>query len=109
MPPRRQERARALCLRRLIIELHGLGVRRLCLEARKPVLNQRDVRTVVGARFLLPKGSQFRVEHGFRPGRTGAVGADLVAGALRAHRLGDPTCWEVPADRVHEIEVDTEC
>jgi hypothetical protein len=38
-------------------------------------LNERDVRTVTGARFLLPKGSEFRVDHVFGLGirRCGAA------------------------------------
>jgi len=53
VPQRRQERARAACLTRLVLELHGMGVRQLLMEAREQELNRRDVHAVAGARFLL--------------------------------------------------------
>ncbi|MCA1670787.1 MAG: hypothetical protein LC799_00805, partial [Actinobacteria bacterium] len=93
VPQRRQERARAVCLGRLIVELHQFGVTRLLMEAREQELNGRDVRTVTGARFLLPKGSEFRVDHEFGLRDPALWAADLVAGAVRAHRLGDSTYW----------------
>jgi len=34
---------------------------------------------------------------------------DLVAGAVRAHRLGASTYWDVLADHVFETEVVTGC
>jgi len=79
------------------------------MEAREQELNERDVRTVAGARFLLPKGSEFHVDHEFGLRDPALWATDLVAGAVRAHRLGDATYWEVIADRVLEIEVTTDC
>lgn len=109
VPQRRQERARAACLGRLVVELHGVGVTQLRMEARESELNQRDVRTVTGARFLLPKGSEFSVDHEFGMREPALWVADLVAGAVRTHRLGDPTCREVLEHCVYEIEVVTDC
>lgn len=54
LPQRRQERARSACLKALVPELHGFGIEELLIEARAPVLNQRDVSTVLGARLALP-------------------------------------------------------
>ena len=63
----------------------------MLMEAREQELNERDVRTVTGARFLLLKGSEFRVDHEFGLRDPALWAADLVAGAARAHRLGDST------------------
>jgi hypothetical protein len=109
VPQRRQERARAGCLRHLVVELHGVGVTQLLMEAREQELNQRDVRTVTGARFLLPKESRFRIDHEFGLREPALWVADLVAGAVRAHRLGDRTCRELVEEFVYEIEVVTDC
>ena len=92
-----------------VVELHQFGVTRLLMEAREQELNERDVRTVTGARFLLLKGSEFRVDHEFGRRDPALWAADLVAGAVRARRLGDSTYWEVLADRVFETEVVTGC
>lgn len=109
VPQRRQERARAACLTRLVLELHGMGVRQLLMEAREQELNRRDVHTVAGARFLLPKGSSFHVDHDHGTGEPILWVADLVAGAVRAHRLGDPTSRDALDNCVHETDVVTDC
>jgi hypothetical protein len=105
--PRKQERARAICLRRLAFELNGLGVTQLFMESRQQVLDRRDVQTVQQARFDLPKGTLLHVEH-----RRGALEprlwvADAVAGIVRAHCQGDPAYRELLGDRLHLIEVPT--
>lgn len=46
LDPRRQERARRHCLRRLLFELESAGVDRLWLEARTPILNARDMHAI---------------------------------------------------------------
>ncbi len=81
----------------------------MLMEAREQELNERDVRTVTGARFLLLKGSEFRVDHEFGRRDPALWAADLVAGAVRAHRLGASTYWDVLADHVFETEVVTGC
>jgi hypothetical protein len=80
--PRKQERARAICLRRLAFELNGLG-------------------------FDLPKGTSLHVEHrrGAREPRLWV--ADVVAGIVRAHRQGDSAYLELLGDRLHLVEVPT--
>ncbi|MFI0469093.1 hypothetical protein ACH347_33890 [Saccharopolyspora sp. 5N102] len=110
VPLQRQERARAKCLTQLIIELHGLDVDTLVLEARSPDLNQRDVQTAAGVRQTwLPRGAQFRIDHCPGPGQPLLWAADVVAGVCRAAYLGDDEYREMLADRVYDIEIDTNC
>ncbi len=107
VPPRRQERARSRCLEHLVPELHGYGVRTLVMEARTPALNKRDVHTVITARYALPKGTRFTVEH--TPGAQEPLlwMADVLAGAVRASREGEHTYRCILAERIYEIDVDT--
>ncbi len=109
VPPRRQERARARCLHQLVLELHGYGIERLLLESRTRVLNARDITTVQGARFALPKGSRFVIDHIPGPAEPLLWAADLVAGAVGAHRQGDPECRDLLEHCVYELDVDTGC
>lgn len=107
VPFRRQERARSACLTRLVLELHGDGIDELMMEARTPALDARDVATVVGARYLLPKGSKFRVDH--QPGADMPLfwAADIVAGAVRSSRLGRASYQESLRHCVYEVEIAT--
>jgi hypothetical protein len=109
VPRRRQERVRALCLTSLVRELHGFGVGALVMEGRTPELDQRDVNTVIGARYALPKGEVFRVEH--LPGAEEPIlwAADVVAGAVRAAKQDRVDLLEILAGCVHEIDVVTDC
>lgn len=109
VPRRRQERARAACLTALAGARYGFGVQHLIIEARATELNRRDVATVQGARFALPKGSRFRVDH--TPGSAEPLlwVADIVAGVVRASRQGSQVQLELPGERVHVLEVPTRC
>lgn len=109
VPRRRQERARAACLTALVPELHGFGVEQLFLETRTAELNRRDLATVQGARFALPRGSSFRIDH--LPGSTEPLlwVADIVAGVVGASRFGGPIRLELLGERVHVLEVPTGC
>jgi hypothetical protein len=109
VPQRRQERARAVCLTRLVGELHGLGVTDLVMEAREPELNHRDVQTVIGARYGLVGRAEFRVSHRFGVVDPLLWAADVVAGAVRAHRLGRPGPRDLLDDCLYEITIDTGC
>ncbi|MFJ8351306.1 hypothetical protein ACIQ9J_34070 [Streptomyces sp. NPDC094153] len=104
--PRRQERARAHCLNLLVCELHGFGVEHLFMEARDPVLNARDVATVQQARYALPKDARFRLDH--LPGTAEPLlwVADIVAGAVRAEKLGEPRYREILGERVIDFPVE---
>jgi hypothetical protein len=108
VPHRRQERARSACLARLAYELHGC-VPALVMESRSRVLNLRDIRTVTSARHLLPKGTEFQITH--LPGAAEPLlwVADVVAGAVRAHREGEPSYRRLLANSLYEIDVETRC
>ncbi|MGP4019453.1 hypothetical protein [Saccharopolyspora sp. 5N708] len=109
VPLKRQERARAACLTRLVVELHDFGVNELCLESRTTALNARDIATARGARFSLPPGARFHVVH--LPGKSERLlwAADIVAGAVRTDRMGMSGYRELLNDRIYEVEVPTSC
>lgn len=109
VPPRRQERARARCLERLVSELHGYGVENLIMEARAPALNKRDVRTVIGARYALPTGTRFTIEHVKGAEEPLLWVVDVLAGAVRAGHEGNEIYQSILAERIYEIDVDTGC
>lgn len=109
VPRRRQERARALCLQRLVHELHGYGVGALVLEGRTAQLNRRDIKTVAGARFQLPKGTRFTVSHANGTAEPLLWAADIVAGAVRASREGDRAPRMLLDQLIYDVEVETGC
>jgi hypothetical protein len=109
VPRRRQERARAMCLDKLALELHGYGMTQLVVESRTRQLNQRDVATVAGARFRLPMGTVLRVDHVAGADEPLFWAADIVAGAIRAHREGRGNYRIYLEECVYEVEVDTGC
>ncbi|MGW5648990.1 hypothetical protein ACWEV3_29675 [Saccharopolyspora sp. NPDC003752] len=109
VPGRRQERARALCLTELVRELHGYGVDHLLMESRSRALNERDVATVRGARYELPRGAAFQIEH--LPGSREALlwAADIVAGAVRTSKEGSNSCRELLEARLYQIDLAIDC
>ena len=107
VPRTRQERARARCLTTLVAELHSYSVTDLVIEARTKELDRRDVATVTGARYQLPKGTRFRVDHFVGSSEPLLWAADIVAGAVRAHREGNSTYRDRLVDHLYEIDVDT--
>lgn len=109
VPVKRQDRARAACLTQLVYELHSYEVTELFMEGRTTTLNKRDVETVKGARFSLPKGTNFRVDH--MPGKNEALfwAADIVAGAVRAHHEGTENYRRLLEGCLYEISVITDC
>lgn len=109
VPRRRQERARSKCLTALIVELSAFGVNHLYLEARERTLNERDIATVVAARRSLPKGTQLRADHVSGADEPLLWVADIVAGAVRAHRQGDGQYAEVLGDQLMDFDVRTDC
>lgn len=67
------------------------------------------MRTVIGARYGLPGRPEFRISHQF-----GAVdpllwAADMVAGAVRAHRLGRRAARDLLDNCLYEITIETGC
>ncbi|MDA3630152.1 hypothetical protein OU415_32315 [Saccharopolyspora sp. WRP15-2] len=115
VPLQKQERARAMCLNQLVVELfvvelYSLGIDLLVLEGRSPDLNQRDLRTVAGARQrLLPKAAKFRVDHSPGDAQPLLWAADIVAGVCRAAHLGKTEHREMLANRVYDVEISTGC
>ncbi|QNA91569.1 MULTISPECIES: hypothetical protein [unclassified Microbacterium] len=91
--PRRQERARALCLERLAWQLDAQGVRLLTLEARPPQLMRRDLRTVDALRGKLALPEGLRIDHA-QPSEEPMVWiADQVLGALGEKLAGGRSEW----------------
>lgn len=109
MPVKRQERARAKCLHRLVFELHSYGVTHLMIESRTDQLDRRDVATVTRARLRLSKDALFLVDHQAGADEPLFWAADVVAGAVYAHRRGQPGYRRVLDDCLYEIDVATDC
>lgn len=107
VPRTRQERARAMCLTRLVAELHSYSVTDLVIESRTAQLNERDIKTVQGARFSLPTGTRFHVTHVAGAQEPLLWSADIVAGAVRAHHQGNGTYREKLERCLYEVELDT--
>lgn len=105
--PKRQERSRAMCLQRLVVELHGVGVDTLVAEARQADLNKRDIDSVRHARLHLPKRTAFRIEHRFGKDEPLLWIPDVVAGAVRARLTGDDAFFQPLSGCVHEVRLDT--
>lgn len=102
---RGQERARRISLRRMVFELHALGVEQIYMEARQDKLDQRDVQLVRNARFDLPKGTQLRVDHERGASEPLFWIADIVAGAVRASHQGRTVYRDQLGDQVEIIAV----
>ncbi|PPK69458.1 hypothetical protein CLV40_10364 [Actinokineospora auranticolor] len=109
VPCRRQERARAKCLERLVFELHGLGVTALVMEGRSIQLNGRDVHTITGARHNLPKATEFHVSHVLGKDEPLFWVADIVAGAVRAATFGQGHYHAELAPQIFQFMVSTGC
>lgn len=108
VPRTRQERARAMCLTRLVAELHSYSVTNLVIESRTVQLNDRDIKTVQGARFSLPAGTRFHVEHVAGSQEPLLWSADIVAGAVRAHHQGNGAYRQKLEHCLYEVELDTD-
>lgn len=105
VPRKKQERARRTSLRRLVYELHALGVTQIMMEARQDQLDRNDVQLVADTRFDLPKGTQLRVDHQRGAAEPLFWVADIVAGAIRAEREGAPVYREILGPLVQVFEV----
>jgi hypothetical protein len=90
---RRQEHARAACLRALAGDLAREGLDELVIEARQERLNRDDLSTLVAARQggLIPDGFRYRFA---RPKEEPLLWlADAVAGAVGAHLGGTTSAY----------------
>ena len=79
--PRKQERARALCIQRMLWELERQGVTRLTLESRGRSLDGADMRTVERMRGAQSLGRSLRVFHALPSGEPMLWVADQTLGA----------------------------
>jgi hypothetical protein len=79
------------------------------MEAREQELNERDVRTVTGARSCSPRAASSALTTSSGGGIRRCGLRISSPGAVRAHRLGASTYWDVLADHVFETEVVTGC
>lgn len=97
MDPKRQERARACCMERLLFELDRKGVEAVRLEARGDRGNSRDITTVTNLRRTKVIGSKIHVSHAY-PSREPLLWLpDIVAGAVSA--------GEKPSEAGHFVEI----
>lgn len=85
---RRQERARAQCLERLLYELDQLGISRVWLETRHFALNERDLMLVEALRGKRSVSSEIRVEFARPKDEPMLWVPDAVAGAVNAAASG---------------------
>lgn len=107
MDPKRQERARALCLERLAWELcERHHVIHTTLEARTPSLMQRDRRTIdaLRGRGGLPRG--MRVDHGNPLDEPMLWIADQIVGAVGDAHTGDDRWLQALANAVELIRIE---
>ncbi|MFD7026267.1 hypothetical protein [Promicromonospora sukumoe] len=85
---RRQERARAICMERLLYELDQLGVREVNLESRHSSLNKRDIRLVDALRLRGSISSGIVVDFALPNDEPMLWAPDAVAGAVSSARFG---------------------
>lgn len=83
------ERSQRKCLEGLLVELDNRHVDQAVLEAREPSQNRRDMDLVARLRQGRRLRSRLRVDHAPGPAEPLLWLADIVAGAVREHRL-DP-------------------
>ncbi|GII20742.1 hypothetical protein [Planosporangium mesophilum] len=99
LDPRRQERGRRQCLRRLLFELENSGVGRVVMEAREQRLNARDIQAVDAFRAAGLIGPDIVVEHAYPAGPAGEPllwVPDIVAGAIGGELdRGDPLAGQL--------------
>lgn len=89
MNPRKQERARAACLERLLWRLGELGVERVELEQRTPSLNARDRQLITRLRGRRSIPAELRVEIA-RPSEEPMLWIpDQVLGAVGDHHCDE--------------------
>jgi hypothetical protein len=103
---RKPERARRLCLERLLFELAALDVSQVWLESRTDRLNRAD-RTMAAAlhsQGLIPK--TFHVGFAAPTAEPMLWLPDVVAGAVGAHRCGgDDEPWQALRATIREIDL----
>ncbi len=81
---KKQERARRICMERLLHELDRRRISRVWLEARTPPLNRNDQEMVAALRGSHIISQQLRVDHSWPIQEQMLWIADAVAGAVSA-------------------------
>lgn len=89
MDPRKQERARSICLERLAWELQQQEVAQVSLEARSNSLMRKDDQTIEHLRGRRVIDSSLRLEHRLPSTEPMVWAADLVLGLVGGHLAGD--------------------
>jgi hypothetical protein len=105
---RRQERARRLCLERLVFELRSRGVTHVWMESRTPTLNARDRMMVDVLRIRRVIGDDLVVDTALPEQEPLLWLPDIVAGAVGLDRRGgDPAPYRMLRDRLilHEVSL----
>ena len=106
-PEMKSERARRLCIMRLLPELSDLGVDRIVFESRQEPRDHEDRGLLVGLR---KNRGLFRtdIEVDWKPALSDSAlwAADVVAGALSWWLDDKGEYWRVLEDQVHLIEID---
>ncbi len=94
------ERRRRMCLKRLLPELEQRGVTAVALEAREKRQNADDVALIQALRAGRELRATLRMQHPRGPGEPLLWIADIVAGAVTAHRQGQSEHYERLASRI---------
>jgi hypothetical protein len=91
LAPRKQERARRLCMERLLHELDDRDVTQVWLEKRTETLNAKDRQMVFALRGSRTIRNRLRVDHADPNVEAMLWIPDAIAGAVRARRVGLPS------------------
>lgn len=100
LSPRRQERARRLCMERLLHELERLAVTQVWLEQRTSSLNARDMQMVIALRRSRTISAGLRVDFAQPVQEPMLWLPDAVAGIVRARRLDTSRATTTNLDRI---------
>jgi hypothetical protein len=104
---RKQERARGICMERLLFELEQLGVTLVWLDGRKPQLNARDLRLVEGLRGKRAISGVIHVDFAYSRNEEMLWIPDAVAGAVSMARQGRESHVRLAfGELIDEIDVD---
>lgn len=106
VPARGQERARALCLRRLLWDLQDAKVDEVVLESRHAA-DRRDRQTIVRAQKAGVAATGLKYRHAFPDSEPPLWLADAAAGAIAAHAAEENAAYLDrlgPCSQVIEVE-----
>lgn len=84
----RQERQRRLCMERLLLELHNLGVAEVTFESRGPADDKKDMDLIGALRAKKTITSSLRAQHMPGPAEPLLWIPDIVCGAVSQDQQG---------------------